>query len=220
MLDLVRLIMGVALLSYASYTDWKLRKVNNKIWLIMGLGGIVCIFLSDFDVWILVPILLMTGIALLIYFLTLFGGADIKAIIAIAILVPLWPELGVLPYNPTINFFPLVILINSLLLSLTFPLYYCLYNISKRNFQWPYCFLGYKIKAKQAQGKHVWPMATIKNGKKYNKIFPSKNQNIEDFGNEVIWVTPKVPFIIPLLAGFIISFIIGDILSLILTLIL
>ena len=214
MLDLIRLIMGVLLLSYASYTDWKFRKVDNKIWIIMGLGGFMLILLSDFDIWILLPIFTMIVIAFIIYILNMFGGADIKAIIAISILTPLWPELDIIPYKSSPYFFPLVIFINSLILFLAIPLYYCIYNITKRNCEWPYCFLGYKMNAQKAKNKHVWPMETIKNGKNYKTIFPAKNQKIENFGNTMIWVTPKIPFIIPLLAGFIISFIIGDILSL------
>jgi len=35
----------------------------------------------------------------------------------------------------------------------------------------------------------------------------------EDEGIKEIWVTPKVPFMIPLLAGFLVSFFLGDILS-------
>ena len=214
MLDIVRLTTGVLLLSYASYTDWKSRKVDNKIWIIMGLCGVILIPLSDFDIWIFLPIITMTVIAFIIYILNMFGGADIKAIIAISILVPLWPELELIPYYSSLYFFPLVIFINSLILFLAIPFYYFIYNITKRNCEWPYCFLGYKMNAKKAKNKHVWPMETIQNGEYIKTILPAKNQKIEDFGNKMIWVTPKIPFIIPLLAGFIISFILGDILSL------
>jgi preflagellin peptidase FlaK len=215
MLDWIRLIMGIVLLSYASYTDWKSRKVDNKIWIIMGISGVILIPLSDFDIWIFLPILLMTGIAFMIYILNIFGGADIKALIAISILTPSWPEMAIMPYSASIYFFPLVIFNNSLILYLSIPLYYCLYNLIKRNCEWPYCFLGYKINAKKALKKYVWPMEAIKNGKKFKTIFPDKNQKIEDFGNDMIWVTPKIPFIIPLLGGFITAFFIGDILSLV-----
>ena len=40
-----------------------------------------------------------------------------------------------------------------------------------------------------------------------------ENQNIDD-----IWVTPKIPFMIPLLAGFIFAFIFGDIMYFIMSL--
>jgi prepilin signal peptidase PulO-like enzyme (type II secretory pathway) len=35
----------------------------------------------------------------------------------------------------------------------------------------------------------------------------------EKKGMKQIWVTPKIPFMIPLLAGFICSFVLGDLLS-------
>ena len=59
--------------------------------------------------------------------------------------------------------------------------------------------------------KFVWPMEKIENGKRIKKIFPVKNQNLEEFEGK-IWVTSKVPFMLPLLIGFIISFVIGDLL--------
>jgi prepilin signal peptidase PulO-like enzyme (type II secretory pathway) len=42
----------------------------------------------------------------------------------------------------------------------------------------------------------------------------------EKKGIKNIWVTPKIPFMIPLLIGFILSFFVGDILFLIMSIIL
>jgi preflagellin peptidase FlaK len=73
------------------------------------------------------------------------------------------------------------------------------------------------MNAQKAIGKFVWPMEKIEDGKKIKKIFPVKNQRLEDFGDTTIWVTPKVPFMIFLLIGFLISFIVGDILYIIIS---
>ena len=44
LLDITRLIVGIAVLSYASYTDIKTRRASNILWLIMGsIGGILLI---------------------------------------------------------------------------------------------------------------------------------------------------------------------------------
>lgn len=70
----------------------------------------------------------------------------------------------------------------------------------------------------KAREKFVWPLEKIKNGKRKFMYMP-KDFDIEDEldkfkkqGINEIWVTPKIPFMIPLLAGFICAFIIGDIL--------
>ena len=54
---------------------------------------------------------------------------------------------------------------------------------------------------------------------KENFVYMPKNFDVEDELNEFekqgineIWVTPKIPFMIPLLAGFICAFVLGDIL--------
>ena len=35
----------------------------------------------------------------------------------------------------------------------------------------------------------------------------------EKMGIKEIWVTPKIPFMIPLFAGFLVSFVVGDLLT-------
>ena len=77
-----------------------------------------------------------------------------------------------------------------------------------------------------AKEKFVWPLEKIVDGKRVLSRIP-KNFNSEDEwklfekeGISKVWVTPKVPFMIPLLIGFIFSFIFGDILFFITRLIL
>ena len=71
---------------------------------------------------------------------------------------------------------------------------------------------------KKAREKFVWPLEKIVDGKR-KFVYMPKGFDAEDELNEFekqgmtkIWVTPKIPFMIPLLAGFICIFILGDIL--------
>ena len=107
---------------------------------------------------------------------------------------------------------------NSVLLFLFIPLSLLLFNIAKRNIQFPYALLGYKMDISKAREKFVWPLEKIVDGKRKFAYMP-KNFEIEDELDEFekndiskIWVTPKIPFMIPLLAGFICAFVLGDIL--------
>ena len=74
------------------------------------------------------------------------------------------------------------------------------------------------MSVEKAKEKFVWPLEKIVNGKTKIVALP-KDFDIEEelktyekLGIKTIWVTPKVPFMIPLLAGFIASFIVGEIL--------
>ena len=217
-LDLIRFAVGVSILSYASYADLKSRMVSNIAWISMGMMGAIIIAISrNFELSMLISILLMTTIAFLLNRSKIFGEADPTALIAISIIVPSWPNFDSMPFHHSVMFFPLVIFMNTILLFLAFPIYFCFYNLIKRDFELPQCFFGYKMNARKAVNRFVWPMEKIKNGKRIRKIFPVKSEKLEEFGSEKIWVTPKVPFMVPLLLGFIISFIGGDILYFILS---
>jgi preflagellin peptidase FlaK len=78
--------------------------------------------------------------------------------------------------------------------------------------------LGYIIPIEKAKQTFVWPMEKIKDGKR-KLVYMPKNFNVEEelaefekLGIKEIWVTPKIPFMIPLLVGFLAAFILGDIL--------
>jgi hypothetical protein len=74
------------------------------------------------------------------------------------------------------------------------------------------------MKVKKAREKFVWPLEKIVDGKQKFVYMPKDfdaDEELKEFeraGIKEIWVTPKIPFMIPLLIGFIISFILGDIL--------
>ena len=225
LLDITRLIVGIAILSYASYTDIKTRRASNILWLIMGsIGGILLLiqystigFGDKINYLIFIPI--MIGFVYLLFQMRLiFGGADAKALMAIAILVPLEPTISQFPlWNGSLMPSSWYIFSNSVIIFLLFPLSLLIFNLAKRNISFPYCLLGYKMSIKKARKKFVWPLEKIVNGKR-KFVYMPKDFDVEEELNEFeknnitdIWVTPKIPFMIPLLAGFICAFIIGDI---------
>jgi preflagellin peptidase FlaK len=226
LLDLIRFITGFIILSYASYTDIKIRKAENYLWLIMGGVGVALIliqyFLSDgfntqLNYLIFIPI--MIGLMYLFFQLRLlFGGADAKALMALAILMPIYPSFEGLPLFKSLMPFSWIVFTNSVILFLFIPLSLLVINIVNRNFSFPHCFLGYKMSIKKAKEKFVWPLERIVDGKLKFSYIPysfDSNEDYEEFekiGIKDIWVTPKVPFMIPMLAGFICAFYLGDIL--------
>jgi preflagellin peptidase FlaK len=158
--------------------------------------------------------------------LPFFGGADVKALMSLAILIPFEPRIIIFPLWPSIMPHPWIILSNSVFIYLVIPFSLLLFNLLKKNLEFPYCFLGYKTEISKAKEKFVWPLEKIVDGKRKISYF-SMNKEVNDIyakfekkGIKNIWVTPKIPFMIPLLIGFILSFFVGDILFLIMSIIL
>ncbi len=224
-LDIIRFILGVIILSYASYTDIKTRRASNILWILMILIGVILILVQfltigfeNMLIFIFIPI--MIGFVYLLFQMRLlFGGADAKAIMAITILLPLQPNIYQLPIWGQ-SFMPAswTVLVNSLLIFLFIPLFLLFFNIAQRNIKLPHALLGYKLATQIAREKFVWPLEKIQDGETKLVIRPKEfdtNDEYDEFekrGIAEIWVTPKIPFMIPLLLGFICTFIFGDIL--------
>jgi len=225
-LDIIRLITGTILLAYASHTDIKTRRAANILWVIMGIVGAILLVIQYLDggfpnIWYLVFIPIM--IALMYAFFQmrlLFGGADAKALMALAILIPIQPIMWTFPLLRHDFSLPgsWIIFANATILFLFIPISLLLYNLIKRNIKFPHCLLGYVITVEKAKQTFVWPMEKIKDGKR-KLVYMPKNFDVDEelaefekLGITEIWVTPKIPFMIPLLAGFLAAFFLGDIL--------
>jgi preflagellin peptidase FlaK len=233
-LDTIRFVAGISILAYACYTDIKIRRAPNVLWLILGGLGVILLgaefFLTNrlFDYTIyLVFIPVIIGIVYVFFQLRLiFGGADAKAIMAIAILVPFQPLFFGFPVYYSPMPFSWVIFSNSIVIFLFVPLSLFVYNLIKRDIRFPHCFLGYRMPLKKAKEKFVWPLERIVDGHKRFSYVPHSfesddvYEDFEEIGLKHIWVTPKVPFMIPLFFGFICSFVIGDLLFTIMEIIL
>lgn len=225
LLDVVRLVTGISILSYASYTDMKTRRASNVLWVLMGSIGAILLVIQYFTVgfenpYYLLFIPFMIGLFFIFFQLRLiFGGADAKALMAIAILAPLEPSIEQFPiWKGSVMPFSWSIFSNSIIIFLFIPLSFLIFNIAKRNIQFPYVLLGYKMDIQKAREKFVWPLEKIVDGKRkfayMPKDFDTEDEYEEFEKNDIeeVWVTPKIPFMIPLLIGFIFAFIFGDIL--------
>jgi preflagellin peptidase FlaK len=224
-LDSIRFIVGITILFYASYTDIKTRRASNILWFIMVIIGIILLIIQYFTIgfenlYYLLFIPIMIGLIYALYQLRLiFGGADAKAIMALAVLVPIEPILDIIPlWKNGIMPFSWSIFSNSLIIFLFIPISIFIYNLSKKDIKFPYCFLGYKMDIQKAKEKFVWPLEKLENGKRkfiyMPKNFDGQEEIAEFEKNNIkeIWVTPKIPFMVPLTIGFVFSFIFGDML--------
>ncbi len=292
-LSLLRLLIGVSFLGFASYSDVKTRRVNNRVWMILGLIGftILAVDLSlrsqilwahylifipagilyydvyldrepiiDDDGFQFAPVgifLYVTALIVLIIqgYLTssmgsllfiqlltipamivlahiffqiglLKGGADAKALMALAVLVPFYPEFFGFPLiessaqiNEAMSIlfpFALMVLMNSAILVLFVPLVFLAINARRRNLEFPQCLLGYKASLNKFP-EHTWLMERVEEGQVRIVLFPRRGRDTEsevralkDLGKEEAWATLQIPFMVPIFFGFIVSFLAGN----------
>ena len=167
LLDSTRLIIGFIILAYASYTDIKTRRASNLLWLILAITGLILLAIQYFTIgfennYYILFIPIMVGLFFFLFQIGLiFGGADAKALMAIAILAPIQPEIGQLPLWNTLMPFSFVIFFNSLLLFLAIPICIFIFNLTRKDIKFPHSFLGYKMDIKEAKKKFVWPLEII-----------------------------------------------------------
>lgn len=287
--DCARLVIGIIFLGYASWSDLKTRKVEDKVWIGFGTLGLLILGLEFFSLnvnpvyylgfvfitimflsffletaaktslkklrinkklwlgawccalvtlaWLIynfcvltrdlffLSILTIPAVMLFAYLLyssrLLYGGADAKALICLALAVPFYQELTapLLGYFPVKLFwpYPIVVLTNGIIVTLIIPLGYLVYNLARGDFGFPLCFLGCRMDIDLAEKKFCWPLERVKNNKLRRVYFPRRSENVaqalkelKEFGVKKVWVTPKIPFIIPLFIGFILACFVGD----------
>jgi len=216
-LNQLRIILALGMLGYASYTDVTKREISDYVWVVFGaLAAILLIFepnLTESLVNIGIS-LIVAPVAIIIWRIGLFGGADAFAIIVLAVLVP-----QITLSEGTVT--PFTILTNAVLISVS-PLFFNFFrniiSITRKNnifedFKEPTrkrilaMFLGYRAKnpkygfsIEKKAGKH----------KKLNLVL--HHAEYAEFCNTPnTWITPGVPYLLFITAGFVVQLLYGDI---------
>ena len=203
----LRQIIALTMLSVASYFDIKTRQVDDRIWLIFAIPGIVLYFLAPLPSFTTIFFLVIGAIIGMMWFLTkAFGQADGLAIIALAVVFPIFNEMPVSV---------LVALATTVLLGLFGTLYNIAYNLSDmlhgKIFHGINEKLHRKILAfltihrKRSYEKFVIPSQT---GDKFSFHFkPNPDEDFAgDFTGYVSSAFPLVPFMLVALVLFLVIF--------------
>jgi hypothetical protein len=165
----------------------------------------------------------------------LSGGADAKAFLAMAVLVPFFPEplLGAVSSQPLLSPpgvflvicpFVLAVFFNAAFISLLNPVAMFFYNLSRGDRGRLMAF-AYKVPLAEArQKKFVWLSECYVDGKRKLLYFRFRGQTgkwkrrqldlLEEQGERRVWVQPQIPFMVQLCAGFIFTFLAGNIILL------
>lgn len=253
LLDFVKISLTVILLTYASWCDWHFREVSDKVWIVfISLGFPLTVtqilVLKNFELFypVIFSFITIFALSLLLSYLKLFGGADLKALICLSLTFP-W-LLGNVGFKLELlsPIFSLSILGNSLILCVLTIVPFILI----KNLEWKlknkdslfrgfedeplskkilmFVFVGFKVKKEKLKTSH-YSLAEeikkigdkkVKRSLKLSSALTISNLLEEKFDvkslPEEVWVTPRIPMIIFILGGFLTAIFIGDFILLIL----
>jgi len=222
--------VGTSLLAFAAYTDWRWRRAPNVLWLVMAAAGLVLLVADAFplstlrDRWpylVAMPVFVVAVYAAW-WFGLIAGGADAKALMAIAILAPFPVALPGLPLLAGPLPASFVVLVDSLVAFLVIPVALLVGNALRGDFGFPVMLLGYRKPVAALGVGHDWPMERVdEEGRVRRVLFASRSglelsevqESLAKAGVQRAWVTPKIPFMLPMLVGFVLAFTVGDVLT-------
>jgi len=130
----MKYIIAITILTIGSYTDLKTRTAPDTLWLILGGFGIIFIITTTINIFYLIVMVAFLVILYLISKVTdKIGGADLKALMALAILFP-YPMMGYLPPAYSIFIYAYIVTFCSI------PIVYLL----NKNRSWMYVLMEYE----------------------------------------------------------------------------
>jgi archaeal preflagellin peptidase FlaK len=156
----------------------------------------------------------------------LFGGADAKAVMVAGILIPLFasPLLfspAALSLVTAILPFPINLLMDAALLSVTIPVAIAFRNVARGELRGVATFTGYSIPVSELPRRFVWvrnPMSP--EGRAEEEEIETSEQDrqrrvriaeeLSAQGQDRVWVTPQVPYLILLSAGAVAALLAGN----------
>lgn len=157
-LDVIRLL-AVPILGWAAWKDYRVRRIPGWIWYPLYIAGIVLILIEGSTIptsqrrlyllRVAISLAFIGPLAWGFWYFGLFGAADRKAFIAIALLFPTFPSFQIaglsLPVvETTLGVFSLTILTNGVILGIVYPNVTALQNAIRGQFS-PVMFLARPI---------------------------------------------------------------------------
>ncbi|MGM0771757.1 MAG: A24 family peptidase C-terminal domain-containing protein [Halobacteriota archaeon] len=185
--------------------------------------------------WTAISFILIFTFVYILFYLNAFGGADAKVLMVISLILPIYPAMELfgrqLPIFgiPPLNLFTFSVFGNSVILTIIVPIGLFLYNMTqpslKETLKKPhYMFVGYRTPVSKLDKPHIRLIEAFEevdneirnkfttSGTKLDNEEISRLQEYAENGliDERVWVTPGLPFMIPITAGFIAAVVYGD----------
>lgn len=186
----------------------------------VGAVGVPWFVVAAYAVVVLARLLFETGL--------LYGGADAKALMAAAALVPLAPpvvasvpanEVAIAAVLPG----PISLLMNAALLSAAVPIGLAVRNALRHEFSFPQGFVGYSLPVRELPDHYVWihdPLLgasteeeeEVESSEDDRALRTRQRAELEAKGVERVWVTPQLPFLVFFFAGALAMLLAGNLL--------
>jgi preflagellin peptidase FlaK len=225
---LFKVIAATPFLLYACKVDLKERRVPNLLWKYMIVIFVPLIgiefFMFKFNVITsLVSFFIVFVLSCALYYGGMYGGADAKALIVLAVVFPVYPKILFFPLiNQGFGIFAFSVLSNSVIFSPIVILYVFLRNLKDglKDGNPIYYITGYRVDAGNVPRFHN--LLEYFDGKKIVRLMRGIEPNEKMLSDlkkakksgkvDKIWVTFQLPFLCFITLGFFISLLIGDIL--------
>jgi len=131
----LQVFVSLAFLLYASWSDLKTREVSNWVWIFFAPIGIILslvwLFLNfSYDTLYVfgISVGVTSVLAVALFYVGAFGGADSKALICLSLALPFYPS-NFIPLVSTTLIFPLSVFSNGIILAALSVLYVLLRNV-------------------------------------------------------------------------------------------
>ncbi|MGQ9460208.1 MAG: A24 family peptidase C-terminal domain-containing protein [Candidatus Bathyarchaeaceae archaeon] len=183
--DGARIFLCLAFMAYASWSDYRTREVSNLVW---AFFAPLAFTLTSFQFLLFAPdslyiyalsFIVTSALSIAIFYSGAFGGADAKALMCLALALPIYPAyLLQTPQNIVSPIFPIIVFTNAVVLAALTVVYAVLRNLlwmsrnkkglfgglEKESFgRKALTFLcGYKVKITQLETvEHMYPIEDV-----------------------------------------------------------
>jgi hypothetical protein len=236
LIDYLRTVLALGMLGYAAYKDLKTREIYDTVWVIPAAIGLI---IDVYEVYVGYLTLTQAGISIgfmvilsgVLWFLQLFGEADLIAFVALAIIHPRTPDFGFIGYTPLLFTFTLVA--NSALSGLLTAFYSLFLNLKVGSSgidlferhekvsslkKLGLLFTGQYMKTKEVKGPPFEYPLEVRGEVILKPDIWDDDKAKNDFriarekGFDRVWVSATLPYIVNLLVGYVIAVVYGDIL--------
>lgn len=217
-------VVSVILMTADLVWDRESGRLDLALYVSIAASVIVSLFaLMDSDLlWTYVSMPAMYMVMNLFYYTGIVkGGADAKAVIAIAFAFPSYPEIWDLPLIavpsgsipqflvPAFSVFFL-----AAVLTILMAFVYLVINLIRGDRDFPMMLAGYRMDVSSIADAHVWPMEDIVAGMRVRGLSglddPEIPERLMEHGVDRVWVTPVIPFLIPIAVSYALMMFVGN----------
>jgi len=243
-MEAFRVLLSVVMLGYASWSDLRTREVSDLTWIVFGGLGLIFNLYEVATggmkpIALAVTVLFSTALSFSIGYLGLFGGADFKAFVALALLQP-YPSRLIRPMLDTVSvIYPLTVFSNSALAGASSALVLLVRNLSAASRGSPLfegheserlwmkfivLISGMKVKLDSVRGppfQYPLEVPPLEEGAERRLVLmPDLEddeaaldvfQRLRLAGVEEVWVSHTLPFLVFIAFGYLSALLVGDV---------